>query len=714
MVDANYSDDYADFGRYAGGTAEGFRDGRGKFQFANPYFSYDGEWRAGQMHGAGTLSMADGSSYEGAFHNGEMSGFGLKRWADGGSYSGQFVEGELHGQGTFIGATGEQYEGAYERNARHGEGTLAQPDGRGGTDTYRGAFVRHRRSGRGAMAYADGGAYEGDWLMDRRNGVGRMVWAAGDEFDGEWAADAPHGEGRYRHPAGYELTTTFDGGVASGAADRFIVARYRTPAAMLRVVGARASGLAGGGEFALQLTLVEEAAAEGGGGDDDGEVTAHAAAAAAGADGSAAWGETLAFALAEGSARPPKLRARVVGADGGWQAAAEVELLTPLDVAPLRLTAPGTVHVALAVGDDLEATQTAGGGGEDGGVSLELAFEIEEETPPPPPDKVEEAFRQFDDNDNGRIEKKELRKALKHLGVDATHVTKALKGALDKYDADGTGSLDLLEFRLFVRGLPGDRVEGAFKQFDANRSGTIELRELKKALKSLGVAATSKAVTAALAKYDDDGSKQLDLGEFTALVNDVVATPELLDDEVKAEAEAVVLDAVAGAELPPLSIRYVLEVEKKVADVAAADADAADGAAAEGGDGAAEEAAAAQTVRVVEDARRESRRRIQPTLKRPEGWEPPPDEAPPAEGEEGAEAEPPPPPPTEFYLEAIFSASGRAVLRGAVVPAAVPPGEWTLHLTDVTEGAAALQLPAVPPVVIPLTVAATPEEEEEY
>ena len=97
-------------------------------------------------------------------------------------------------------------------------------------------------------------------------------------------------------------------------------------------------------------------------------------------------------------------------------------------------------------------------------------------------------------------------------------------------------------------------------------------------------------------------------------------------------------------------------------------------------------------MRVVEDARRESRRRIQPTLKRPEGWEPPPaDEAPPppAEGEEGAEAEPPPPPPTEFYLEAIFSASGRAVLRGAVVPAAVPPGEWTLHLTDVTEGAAA-------------------------
>ena len=52
---------------------------------------------------------------------------------------------------------------------------------------------------------------------------------------------------------------------------------------------------------------------------------------------------------------------------------------------------------------------------------------------------------------------------------------------------------------------------------------------------------------------------------------------------------------------------------------------------------------------------------------------------------------------------------------GARSSSDVPPGEWTLHLTDVTEGAAALQLPAVPPVVIPLTVAAPPpEEEEEY
>ena len=181
---------------------------------------------------------------------------------------------------------------------------------------------------------------------------------------------------------------------------------------------------------------------------------------------------------------------------------------------------------------------------------------------------------------------------------------------------------------------------------------------------------------------------------------------------MKAEAEAVVLDAVAGAELPPLSMRYVLEVEKKVADAAAADADAPTALLRKG---ATARRRRRRTVRVVEDARRESRRRIQPTLKRPEGWEPPPaDEAPAAEGEEGAEAEPPPPPPTAFHLEAIFSASGRAVLRGAVVPAAVPPGEWTLHLTDVTEGAAALQLPAVPPVVIPLTVAAPPEEEEEY
>ena len=73
MVDAHYSDDYADFGRYAGGTAEGFRTSL-QVPAANPYCTTASGARARCT--ARTLSMADGSSYEGAFHNGEMSGFG--------------------------------------------------------------------------------------------------------------------------------------------------------------------------------------------------------------------------------------------------------------------------------------------------------------------------------------------------------------------------------------------------------------------------------------------------------------------------------------------------------------------------------------------------------------------------------------------------------------------------------------------------------------
>ena len=61
----------------------------------------------------------------------------------------------------------------------------------------------------------------------------------------------------------------------------------------------------------------------------------------------------------------------------------------------------------------------------------------------------------------------------------------------------------------------------------------------------------------------------------------------------------------------------------------------------------------------------------------------------------------------------VLSGGPISTLGVAVVPADVPAGEWALHLEDVTEGAAALQLPAVPPVVLPVAVAAAPVVEGE-
>ena len=66
-----------------------------------------------------------------------------------------------------------------------------------------------------------------------------------------------------------------------------------------------------------------------------------------------------------------------------------------------------------------------------------------------------------------------------------------------------------------------DRIEAAFNKCDKNKSGTIEGKEIKKVLESIGINGDKKHVKEALAKFDDDGSKSLDLAEFTAMVDEL-------------------------------------------------------------------------------------------------------------------------------------------------------------------------------------------------
>ena len=62
------------------------------------------------------------------------------------------------------------------------------------------------------------------------------------------------------------------------------------------------------------------------------------------------------------------------------------------------------------------------------------------------------------------------------------------------------------------------RVDEIFKKADKNKSGTLAGSELKTVFGMLGIDGGKKHVAEALAKYDTDGTKSLDLGEFTLLV----------------------------------------------------------------------------------------------------------------------------------------------------------------------------------------------------
>ena len=61
----------------------------------------------------------------------------------------------------------------------------------------------------------------------------------------------------------------------------------------------------------------------------------------------------------------------------------------------------------------------------------------------------------------------------------------------------------------------------AFVRFDANRSGRLDRKELPRALDSLGYPSSSAHVREALARYDADANRVLDVQEFLALARDL-------------------------------------------------------------------------------------------------------------------------------------------------------------------------------------------------
>lgn len=202
-------------GRYEGevSIATGQREGHGKYLYPNPYFTYEGQWHAGQKHGRGLLSFADGGYYEGSFEHGEITGEGTQKWADGSTYVGQFVEGAKHGQGVHEKHDRTRYTGSWAHNKYSGEGELALPSG----DTYSGGFRLHRYHGRGRLvqpsagrSYSgafESGLFEGEGELQERGGAfeyagqfhlgkkeGHGVGTdtlAGVTHDGDWLQDLP-------------------------------------------------------------------------------------------------------------------------------------------------------------------------------------------------------------------------------------------------------------------------------------------------------------------------------------------------------------------------------------------------------------------------------------------------------------------------------------------------------------------------------------------
>lgn len=186
--------------RYEGevSIATGQREGKGKYYYKNSYFSYNGEWLAGQKHGLGRLSFDDGGFYEGDFFRGEITGAGVQKMADGSTYEGGFLKGSKHGEGSWAKADGMRYTGSWAHNKFSGQGELLRRDG----SRYVGSFRDHKFHGNGTFEKPGfkGYSYEGSFEAGLRHGFGKLT-ELGCSYEGEFQLGLKHGTGHGVHLA---------------------------------------------------------------------------------------------------------------------------------------------------------------------------------------------------------------------------------------------------------------------------------------------------------------------------------------------------------------------------------------------------------------------------------------------------------------------------------------------------------------------------------
>lgn len=118
---------------WTGGCRDGRAEGRGILEWHDRkkkvVAHYDGDIKAGMMHGDGYLRLDDGTQYEGGFAEGRYQGQGTLLNIMG-RYDGEFVNGCPNGKGKMVYAMGGRYDGQWQCGQFHGAGTAVYPSGR--------------------------------------------------------------------------------------------------------------------------------------------------------------------------------------------------------------------------------------------------------------------------------------------------------------------------------------------------------------------------------------------------------------------------------------------------------------------------------------------------------------------------------------------------------------------------------------------------------
>ena len=103
--------------------------------------------------------------------------------------------------------------------------------------------------------------------------------------------------------------------------------------------------------------------------------------------------------------------------------------------------------------------------------------------------QLEEAFNLFDADQSGAIDYRELKAAMKALGIQVKK--EELKKMITDVDSDGSGSIEFPEFLEMMTAKMGpsdtrEELQKVFDSFDEDKSGKISFVNLKRIAKQLG------------------------------------------------------------------------------------------------------------------------------------------------------------------------------------------------------------------------------------
>ncbi|KAI5579934.1 hypothetical protein POPTR_008G134300v4 [Populus trichocarpa] len=144
--------------------------------------------------------------------------------------------------------------------------------------------------------------------------------------------------------------------------------------------------------------------------------------------------------------------------------------------------------------------------------SVRLRLQVEE---------LEQVFKKFDVNGDGKISSAELDSFWKKLGHEASE--EELQRMITEFDADGDGFIDLQEFvALNTQGVDTNEVmenlKDAFSVYDIDGNGSISAEELHKVMASLGEPCSMAECRKMISGVDRDGDGMIDFEEFKVMM----------------------------------------------------------------------------------------------------------------------------------------------------------------------------------------------------